>query len=259
MQGRPPLATVCRNLETPSIEPARDGWIGFNTNAAHMFQGLLLMIERADLFDDADLASFGGRTRRRAEWEAILHAWTTQHDCAEIMTLAAELRVPCTQVYDGQTIFKNEHLRRSRRVRRQSRRLRPAPPSVSHRRRIATAIQRRARSWASTRARSKRGRVRRRCRARQRGTTPTLPFEGMRILDITSWWAGPSSTHFLALLGAEVWHVESITHLDGMRMTGYMFGRPDWWEWGHMFVAANTNKLGVTIDIDQPAGKRSDR
>ena len=62
MAGRPPLTTVCRNLETPSIEPARDGWIGFNTNAAHMFQGLLLMIERADLFDDADLASFGGRT-----------------------------------------------------------------------------------------------------------------------------------------------------------------------------------------------------
>jgi crotonobetainyl-CoA:carnitine CoA-transferase CaiB-like acyl-CoA transferase len=111
MSGRPPITTVCRNLETPSIEPARDGWIGFNTNAAHMFQGLLLMIERADLFDDADLASFGGRTKRRAEWEAILHAWTTQHDCDEIMKLAAELRVPCTQVYDGKTIFRNEHLR----------------------------------------------------------------------------------------------------------------------------------------------------
>ena len=77
----------------------------------------------------------------------------------------------------------------------------------------------------------------------------------MRILDITSWWAGPSSTHLFALLGAEVWHVESITHPDGMRMTGYMFGRPDWWEWGHMFLAANTNKLGLTIDIEQPAGK----
>jgi hypothetical protein len=33
MQGRPPLTTVCRNLETPSIEPARDGWIGFNLSA----------------------------------------------------------------------------------------------------------------------------------------------------------------------------------------------------------------------------------
>ena len=253
MSGRPPLTTVCRNLETPSIEPARDGWIGFNTNAAHMFQGLLLMIERADLFDDADLASFGGRTKRRAEWEEILHAWTTQHDCADIMAQAAELRVPCTQVYDGQTIFKNEHLHaRGVFVDNPDGFIQPRPPYLVNgapARPFAAApklgehtgaIEPRPRVVASP---------------DDRTVTRKLPFEGMRILDITSWWAGPSSTHFFALLGAEVWHVESITHLDGMRMTGYMFGRPDWWEWGHMFVAANTNKLGITIDIDQPAGK----
>ena len=39
-------------------------------------------------------------------------------------------------------------------------------------------------------------------------------------------------------------HVESTSHPDGMRMTGYFYGRPDWWEWGHMFVAVNTDKLG---------------
>jgi crotonobetainyl-CoA:carnitine CoA-transferase CaiB-like acyl-CoA transferase len=257
MAGRPPLTTVCRNLETPSIEPARDGWIGFNTNAAHMFQGLLLMIERADLFDDADLASFGGRTKRRAEWEGILHAWTTQHDCDEIMTLAAELRVPCTQVYDGKTIFKNEHLRERgvfvdnpdgfKQPRPpylidgvSPRKFTPAPKLGEH----TGAIEARPRPLHKGQA------------VLPNSAEIKLPFEGMRILDITSWWAGPSSTHFFALLGAEVWHVESITHLDGMRMTGYMFGRPDWWEWGHMFTAANTNKLGITIDIDQPAGKQ---
>ena len=253
MAGRPALTTVARNLETPSIEPARDGWIGFNTNAAHMFQGLLLMIERADLLDDADLASFGGRTKRRAEWEAILHAWTTQHDCADIMSQAAELRVPCTQVYDGQTIFKNDHLReRGVFVDNPDGFLQPRPPylvgGASPRPFAAApklgehtgAIEARPRSTASPHESARR---------------PKLPFEGMRILDITSWWAGPASTHFFALLGAEVWHVESITHLDGMRMTGYMFGRPDWWEWGHMFIAANTNKLGLTIDVDQPMGK----
>ena len=110
MGGRPELTTIGRSLETPSIHPARDGWIGFNTNTAQMFQGFLLLIERADLLDDADLATFSGRSRRRTEWESIVCEWTTQHDCAEIMKLAAELRVPCTQVCDGESIFSNEHL-----------------------------------------------------------------------------------------------------------------------------------------------------
>ncbi|WP_369829356.1 CoA transferase, partial [Mycobacterium sp. 1165196.3] len=41
---------------------------------------------------------------------------------------------------------------------------------------------------------------------------PRLPLEGIRILDATAWWAGPSSTHILAALGAEVIHLESTDH-----------------------------------------------
>jgi crotonobetainyl-CoA:carnitine CoA-transferase CaiB-like acyl-CoA transferase len=81
-----------------------------------------------------------------------------------------------------------------------------------------------------------------------------MPLAGLRVLDLTSWWAGPSGTGLLAALGAEVIHVESTTHPDGMRATGYMFGQPNWWEWGHMFVATNTNKLDLTLDLDQDRG-----
>ncbi|WP_441005941.1 CoA transferase, partial [Mycobacterium malmoense] len=41
---------------------------------------------------------------------------------------------------------------------------------------------------------------------------PELPLDGVRILDATAWWAGPSSTHILAALGAEVIHLESTAH-----------------------------------------------
>lgn len=81
-----------------------------------------------------------------------------------------------------------------------------------------------------------------------------LPFAGFRIVDLTSWWAGPSATQLFAFLGAEVIHIESGTHPDGMRMTGAMFGQPEWWEWGHMFMSANTNKLGVTLDLETAEG-----
>jgi crotonobetainyl-CoA:carnitine CoA-transferase CaiB-like acyl-CoA transferase len=56
-------------------------------------------------------------------------------------------------------------------------------------------------------------------------------------------------------MGAEVIHVESTSHPDGMRMTGYFYGRPDWWEWGHMFVAVNTDKLAVTLDLGTEEGR----
>jgi len=83
-----------------------------------------------------------------------------------------------------------------------------------------------------------------------------LPFDGFRIVDLTSWWAGPAATQLFALLGAEVIHIESAAHPDGMRLTGAMFGQPEWWEWGHMFVAANTNKFGLTLDLDSTEGHR---
>jgi crotonobetainyl-CoA:carnitine CoA-transferase CaiB-like acyl-CoA transferase len=161
--------------------------------------------------------------------------------------------VPCTQVYDGRTIFSNEHLReRGVFVENPGGFVQPRAPYQVNGAPVRPFT-------AAPRLGEHTGAIEARPRPALTDVDPArsaLPFEGMRILDITSWWAGPASTHFFALLGAEVWHIESVTHIDGMRTTGYLFGRPDWWEWGHMFVAANTNKLGLTIDIDQPAGKQ---
>ena len=43
-----------------------------------------------------------------------------------------------------------------------------------------------------------------------------LPFSGLRVLDMTAFWAGPSMTHSLAMLGADVIHLESTTRSDGV-------------------------------------------
>jgi crotonobetainyl-CoA:carnitine CoA-transferase CaiB-like acyl-CoA transferase len=252
LSGRPELdGTIARTPETPSIEPAADGWIGFNTNSAAMFESFLLLIERPDLLEDTELVSLAVRVARLEEWTAIVHAWTTEHAVADILDRAAELRVPCAQVHSGKTVLDDEQLHaRGVFVDNPAGFRQPRPPSLfdgGHVRPFAPAPALGEANGAIT--------PRPHRPAPSASDPGALPFAGVRVLDLTSWWAGPSSTHVLASLGAEVLHVESTGHPDGMRMTGFYFGKEDWWEWGHLFVAVNTNKLGITLDVGSPRGR----
>jgi crotonobetainyl-CoA:carnitine CoA-transferase CaiB-like acyl-CoA transferase len=83
-----------------------------------------------------------------------------------------------------------------------------------------------------------------------------LPFEGMRVLDMTAFWAGPSMTHVLAMLGAEVVHLESTTRPDGTRLNARLPMSEDLvWEKGPLFAALNTNKKSVTINFQTEQGR----
>ena len=91
-----------------------------------------------------------------------------------------------------------------------------------------------------------------------RSHTPVgdLPLKGIRVVDLTAWWAGPTATHVLACLGAEVVHVESPKRPDGMRMTGGVFRHlPAWWERSSFFLTVNTNKADLVVDLASDAGR----
>ncbi|EUA30435.1 coA-transferase III family protein [Mycobacterium xenopi 4042] len=76
------------------------------------------------------------------------------------------------------------------------------------------------------------------------------------MLDLTTYWAGPCCTHFLALLGAEVIHVESTRKPDGTRLiAGIPITEDQWWEKSPIFSALNTNKKGLTLDLQSERGR----
>ena len=89
------------------------------------------------------------------------------------------------------------------------------------------------------------------------------PLAGLRVLDVTTAWAGPMTGRILAFLGAEVIKVESATRLDGWRGHGavpsakrHAGGIPGERAFNRnaLFNSQNHNKLSLTLDTKNPKG-----
>ncbi|MDQ1697015.1 MAG: hypothetical protein QOJ03_2368, partial [Frankiaceae bacterium] len=89
-----------------------------------------------------------------------------------------------------------------------------------------------------------------------RKTAPRRPLDGVRIVDLTAFFAGPSGTGYLAALGADVIKVESVQRPDGIRFAGGQITREEgWWEWSWVFQGVNAGKRGVTLDLTRDEGR----
>lgn len=248
LAGTDVTAIPAQSIETPSIEPTLDGYVGFTTNSRQQFDDFLVLIERGDLLGDDTLAGIRGRLANLDTWTAAVHAWTRRHATAEIVARAADLRIPVAPLGNGQTVAEQEaftgrgvfdtdpvtgHRRPRRPFRLDSEPVPPWTPPLD-----VGGVD-----WAPRPGRA--------------ATDRRLPLAGIRILDLTAWWAGPACTHALATLGADVVHVESLARPDGMRMAGgALLGRVEaWWEHSAFFLAANNNKRGVTIDFSTEEGR----
>jgi len=250
--GRPPFAGLLPAFETPSVEPTRDGFVGFTTYSAQQMSDFLLLIERPELRETGEFDLVAQRLARLEEWEQIVHAWTRTHDTDEVISLAQMLRIPVAPVCNGQTVLEQEQLRaRGVFVEDPSKGfLRPRPPYRLD-----------GRPPEPPRAAPTLGEHQDRIEPRQRPTADgskarQLPLAGLRIVDNTTWWAGPIATQMLAMLGADVIHVESIQRIDGARAVGGTLPVPpdNWWEYSFIYLSANSNKRGLTIDLSNSQG-----
>lgn len=91
-------------------------------------------------------------------------------------------------------------------------------------------------------------------------------LEGIRILDLSMWFAGPMASRLLADMGAEVIKIESLSHMDPWRgpvviSDAMREQEPDrvWSERPYNsspgFNLQNRNKYGITLDMTTTEGK----
>ena len=77
------------------------------------------------------------------------------------------------------------------------------------------------------------------------------PLSGVRVLDLTIVVAGPVGTSILGNLGAEVIKIENTVARSQPRTTSSRAtGR------GGNFLDLNRDKLGITLNLNLPAGSR---
>ena len=251
MLGRP--WRDARRLTVPGVAQAKDGLVDLGCGTAQQWFDLCAMVGHPEWIDEESPLTITEQANIHAE---DIYAWVAANSVDEIRELATAFRIPNAPVANGANIASLEHftergsfVRNPRNgfqqpghpYRMQPAQLRtpgPAPRLGEHtaRYRAASLPPRPVPSGTADPNR--------------------LPFSGLRILDMTTFWAGPCCTHFFAMLGADVVHVESARRPDGTRLiAGVPITEDQWWEKSPIYAALNTNKKGLTLDLQSPRGR----
>jgi len=242
-----------RSIEMPCIVPTKDGLVGFCTGTGQQFEDFLLMIEQPELRGDPRFATAKARMDHGPEFQEMVEAWTSTRPTDEIVEHAALLRIPVAPVGTPETIPTFDHF-----VERGIYVTGPdgdfVHPRVPY---VVRGVDPRpfapAPALGTDDGCSWSPRVGRPAPRGDRG----LPLAGVRVVDFTAFWAGPSATQVLAALGADVIKVESIQRADGMRFQSTRKPSDErWWEFSPYYQSNNFNKRDVTLDLASVDGRR---
>ncbi len=194
LEGSPPITRPPRRVELPSIEPTKDGWVGFNTNTRQQYDDFLVLIGQTDIEGAEEMARFPVRQLHADRWNAAVRSYTTAHTTDEIVELASMLRIPVAPVNSGRTVLDDGHLQaRGAFVSSPDREfVHPRPPYLFDGEPLLPRSP--APGYGEHNGRIPARAARLAAPAPAAAGPAHLPLAGVRILDCTAWWAGPSST-----------------------------------------------------------------
>lgn len=168
-----------------TVRPCRDGYVSIGVVTDAEFDKFAIAIERPDLSADPRFADKDARWENRDALDAEMAPWLEAHDADDIVRILQDGGVACAAVAGPVDITRNPQLL-SREYWREAAcgGVMPGNPLAQFHPFPADGDSLRL------------------------GPTGELPLAGVRVLDFTIFWAGPSTTRALADLGAEVIWVE---------------------------------------------------
>ena len=235
------LPTNTRQAPMLGVVRAADGWVGINCLTGQHWLDVCAMLELPEFGEQQFEIMMGGP--ERAEFYAAAQPWLSDRTVADIVELSQALRIPAAPVADGADALQcPQYLKRDFFVEggsggwsfRQ-----PGPPF-----RLSKTPAGAGQDQPSRRPRT------------APAEDPSLPFAGLKVLDLTTFWAGGYLTCYLGAFGADVIKVESIQRPDGFRYSGaHPQEGEDWYERGVLWQATNLNKRDITLDLTSQRGR----
>ena len=258
--------------EVPSIEPTLDGFVGFCVFTGQQWHDFTVLVGHPEWADDPQLSTMGGRIAAGASIAEAIREWTSARTTTEVVEQAVLLRIPVAPIGNGANLPDLDQFAERRvyvshpgggfiqprvpyaNLSHPSVPFRPAPRLGQHNVEVlgeATSGPRpRTEPPPPTDSPDDR-----REPLDADASPDAFPLDGIRVLDMTAFWAGPYAGLVLATLGADVIHVESVQRPDGMRFGSVRSPADDlWWEFGPTFHHANVGKRSVTLDLTRPEG-----
>jgi crotonobetainyl-CoA:carnitine CoA-transferase CaiB-like acyl-CoA transferase len=238
-----------RSVVTPGVGIAKDGMIAVGVGTGQQWLDFCVLVGHPEWMEDKSLF------RERSHLAPVIDEWFARHTVEEIRELAGAFRLPNAPIANGATLPHLDHfearatfgagpgggsLHPVAPFRMDPVCLRPPTPAPGLGRDDAVEVLRALPPTAAPGTDSH--------------TDASLPFEGLRVLDMTAFWAGPSCTHPLAMLGAEVIHLESVSRPDGTRMLGAPMTEAQWWERSPIFSGINSSKKSLALDFSTDQG-----
>jgi crotonobetainyl-CoA:carnitine CoA-transferase CaiB-like acyl-CoA transferase len=232
--GLPPDA---RGAPMLGVVRAADGWVGINCLTGQHWLDVCAMLGLPEFGEHQIPIMLGGP--ERAEFYARAEPLLAEQTVAEIVDLSQALRIPATPVNDGSTVLECPQY-----VKREFFMAGGCGGSGT-----AGGFQRPGPPFRITKGPA----------ARQHSAPPrasaTLPFAGLKVLDLSTFWAGAYLTCYLGAFGADIVKVESIQRPDGFRYSGaFPFEGDDWYERSGLWQATNLNKKDLTLDLTSSRG-----
>jgi len=266
LQGQWREGPLPRAIEIPSIEPTKDGWVGFCTITGQQWKDFCVLIGHPEVGEDEQYLEGFRRMEHLTFMQRIIHAWTREHTTDEIIELATAMRIPIAPIGNGRTLPEMDHfiargifakgpggfIQPRPPYRLEKTPLRPlgrAPRLAEHTDEVIAGL-----GPGSTQAPPPSADTSHPHESGGAQAGAALPLAGLRVVDLTVFWAGPVATKVLADLGADIVKIESIQRPDGMRFAGAMRDKERLWEWSPNYAGNNIGKRGITLDLNSADG-----